>query len=99
MVITILKAHVPRDRISDLEHAYREGTGTLPPEIVETFLVRESSDASQHRIVTIWTSKEALEKMRASLDKPKGVQMFEAAGVTPELSVLDVVVHAERDRS
>lgn len=99
MVITILTAHVPRDRISDLERAYREGTATLPPEIVETFLVRESSDQTRHRIVTFWTCHEALEKMRASVDKPKGVQMFEAAGVTPELSVLDVVVHAERDRS
>ena len=68
MVVTILKAQVPPDRIQDLEHAYRHGTRALPPGIVETFLVRESSDMTQHRIVTVWTNQEALENMQASVE-------------------------------
>jgi len=96
MVMTVLEAQVARDRIEDLERAYREGTAALPPEIVETFLVRDARDGALFRIVTVWVSREALEKMRAAPEKPKGVQMFEAAGATPKLAVLDVVDHRRR---
>jgi quinol monooxygenase YgiN len=93
MVLTVLEAHVARDRVDDLESAWREGSRTLPPGLVESFLVRDSSDDTLFRIITLWSSRKALEQMRASVDKPKGVQFFEAAGVTPQLSILDVVAH------
>jgi len=93
MVMTILEAHVVPDRSEDLAHIYREGTSVIPPGIVETFLVRDSRDTTLYRIVTVWDSLEALEKMRATGVKPKGVQIFEAVGATPILTILDIVVH------
>jgi hypothetical protein len=45
--------------------------------------------------VTHWVSREALDQVRASGVTPRGVQIFQAAGVTPELSVLDVIVHRD----
>jgi quinol monooxygenase YgiN len=96
VVITVLEARVADDRVQDLEHAYKDGTTELPPDlIVETFLVRDSSDAGLWRIITVWASREALEQMRSSGVKPKGVQIFEAAGAAPTLSVLDVAVHRQ----
>lgn len=38
---------------------------------------------------------EALQAMRQSGVKPKGVQMFEAVGASPTLSIFDVVVHSK----
>jgi hypothetical protein len=96
MVMTVLEARVESARTTDLERAYREGTSDVPPEILETFLVRDTADAAVHRIVTVWTSREALEQMRASGVKPRGVQIFQAAGATPTLSILEVVVHRKR---
>jgi heme-degrading monooxygenase HmoA len=93
MVMTILEAIVAQDRIEDLERAYREGTAIIPPEVFETFLVRDTQDETLFRIITVWTSRAALEQMRATVDKPKGVQIFEAAGATPALMILDVVAH------
>lgn len=93
MVITVLEGRVSDERRTDLEDAYREGTKDLPPDIVETFLVRDNSDVTAYRIVTVWASPEALERTRSSSEKPKGVQIFEAAGVSPNLTILDVVVH------
>jgi hypothetical protein len=63
---------------------------------VETFLIRDTNDVTTFRIATVWSSREALETMRNSGVKPKGVQMFEAAGATPTLSVFDVVAHRRR---
>ncbi|HUF40219.1 MAG TPA: antibiotic biosynthesis monooxygenase, partial [Anaerolineales bacterium] len=88
MVITILEAVVERDRIGELENAYRRETGAIPPEIVETFLARDAGDETKFRIITIWRDRQALESMRASVEKPKGVQIFEEAGAAPTLTIL-----------
>ena len=93
MVMTVLEARVAPERVGDLERAYREAVSEIPPGIVETFLVRDTNDAAVFRIMTVWVSREDLEKMRASGVKPKGVQIFEAAGAAPKLSILDVVIH------
>ena len=93
MVMTILNAAVQPERVGDLERTYRQGTTDLPPEIVETFLVR--GGGSYFRIVTVWSSRAALDAMRSSGVTPRGVQIFQSVGATPELAVLDVVVHRE----
>jgi quinol monooxygenase YgiN len=94
MVITILEAQVEAQQVGALERAYREMTAGSPPAgALETFLTRDSQDRSLFRIMTVWASREALEQMRASVNKPGGVLIFEAAGATPTLSTLDVVVH------
>lgn len=92
--MTVLDAQVETGRAGDLEREYREGTVQIPPEILQTFLVRDTRDATRFRIVTIWESQAALDAMRASGVTPKGVQMFQAAGASPELSVFDVIAQA-----
>jgi heme-degrading monooxygenase HmoA len=92
MVMSVLEARIAADRTGDLERAYREATSRIPREIIETFLVRDTQDPLRYRIVTLWESRAALEAMRASGETPKGVQIFQAAGATPKLSVYEVVV-------
>jgi hypothetical protein len=96
MVMTVLEAHVPSRHLAEVEKVFREGMTPLPPEIVESFLVRDTRDETLFRLTTVWRSMEALQAMRASGVKPKGVQMFESVGVTPALSVWGVVVHGHR---
>jgi heme-degrading monooxygenase HmoA len=93
MVMTVLEARVAADRLGEVERVFREGTSFLPPEIVETYLVRETKDPSLFRLTTVWRSMADLQKMRQSGEKPKGVQMFEAVGVTPTLSIFEIVLH------
>jgi hypothetical protein len=94
MIMTVLEARVPDDRLADVEGVFREGMQNLPPQIVESWLVRDANDPSLFRLMTVWRSFEALQELRASGEKPKGLQMFEAAGARPELSIHNVVVHA-----
>lgn len=96
MVMSVLEARVPVDRLSDVERVFREGMSNLPPELVESYLVRDTRDPALFRLNTVWRSMEALQAMRQSGVKPKGVQMFEAVGATPSLSVFEVVVHSHR---
>lgn len=93
MVITVLEARVPAERLGDVEAVFREGMANLPPEVVESYLVKDTKDTSLYRLNTVWRSRQALEAMRTSGLRPKGVQMFEAVGASPTLSIFEVIVH------
>ncbi len=93
MVMTVLEARLPPSRLADVLPVFEEGARELPPEIVETYLVRDTADPSLFRLNTVWRTREDLERMRASGIKPKGVQMFEAVGATPSLKIFEVVLH------
>jgi hypothetical protein len=95
MVITILEGQVASDRIDDLERAYKQGASNLPVGLLESFLARDIRDESMCRIISVWSSREALESMRASVEKPKGVLFFEAAGASPELTILEILEHTQ----
>lgn len=96
MVMTVLEAQVPQNRIDDVRKVFEEGTAELPPSIVETYLVQDTTQPTLFRLNTIWRSMEDLQKMRSSGEKPKGVQMFEAVGAKPMLMVFEVIVHKSR---
>ncbi len=96
MVMTVLEASVEASRVGELERAYLAGSSEVSPDIVETFLARDRNAPSVFRIITVWTSREALEKMRGSGIKPKGVQIFESVGATPKLRIFDVVASQKR---
>lgn len=99
MVITMLEARVAEDRVAALEQAYRENTREIPAAILETFLVRDAHEPGRFRIVTVWSTRAALDAMRNSGVTPTGVRIFQAAGATPDLSVLEVRVHRQGHNS
>lgn len=91
LVVTVLDAQVAPERTPDLEAAYTEAArGPFPAGFVRSTLLRLANDPTLWRIETIWQSHEALAAMRR-LGKPRGLQIFEAAGAQPTLAVLDAV--------
>ena len=94
MVMTILEGHVAPEKAAALEQAYRAGTQSLPPQIVQTFLIHSTAEPRLWRILTVWRSREALDEYRRSRETPGGVLMFRAAGAEPALSIFDVVAQA-----
>ncbi len=95
MVVTMLEALVAPEKKEDLLREYRGGTDSLPPFIVESFLLQER-DTRSWRIVTVWRSSEELEAYRSSVETPEGVRIFRAVGSEPTLTILEVAVHAAR---
>jgi len=94
MVITILEAQVAADKAATLEQIFTAEAKKLDPGIVQTFLIRSTTDAGLWRILTVWESREALAAMRDSGETPRGVVMFRAAGAEPTLTVFSVAAHA-----
>lgn len=91
-VVTVLEASVLPQRVADLRAAYAEAAqGPFPPGLVRSALLQLRSDQSRWRIETVWQSQEALSAMRQAPGKPRGVQIFEAAGAQPTLTIFDAV--------
>jgi hypothetical protein len=91
MVMTILEAYVSEENWSALEQAYRLATQQRDPGLVQSFLIHSSKDLDLWRILTVWSSREALDKMRSSGETPRGVLIFRSANAEPILSVFEVV--------
>ncbi|MGI9647301.1 MAG: hypothetical protein ACR2OI_02160 [Acidimicrobiia bacterium] len=96
MVVTMLEAEVAGGLAGKLTEAFNDESDSLPLVIRESFLIRESG-GDLWRIVTVWESKEALDRYRASVDTPGGVLMFRSVGAEPALTVFEVAAHADHN--
>ncbi len=94
MVMTILEAQVAPDKWATLEQVYAEATQKLDAGIVQTFLIHGLKESNLWRILTVWESREALDRMRQSGETPRGVLIFRAAGAEPTLAVFDIAAQA-----
>ncbi len=89
MFVTMVEGAVDDARADDLRSAWDERTsGDLPAGLVESYLMQ--GDDGVWRIVTIWESKEAVMAMRATVDKPTAILIFEQAGSRPSVSMWTV---------
>jgi len=93
MVMTILEARVTKENWVALEQAYQQGSQQRDPGLEQSFLIHSSKEADLWRILTVWSSQEALDKMRNSGKTPLGVLMFRSANAEPVLSVFQIVQH------
>jgi heme-degrading monooxygenase HmoA len=93
MIMTTLDGEVPEESWDALVNKYNEILTDITPGIIETFLIHDTKNPIHWRIVTIWESKEAIEKMRNS-GTPGGVLVFRAAGTEPTLSIFEVAATA-----
>lgn len=92
-VMTILEAHVAPEQAAALEQAYNKtisAEGRAGSEPVQSFLIRSTDDATLWRILSVWSSREALLKMRSTTPVPLGIQIFRAAGVTPAFTLFTI---------
>ncbi len=90
-VVTLVHGKVPPDKKQQFEAAYRSSKGTTIPKGLETsMLLRGSDEPDAYTILTIWSSREALQAMR-STERPRAVVLFEEVGVTPKVEVRDAV--------
>jgi hypothetical protein len=93
MVMTILEGRVALERSSDLQRAYRSIIKNLPPQMLQTFLIRCATDMDLWRIISVWKSRAALDEMRRSTETPAGILIFREAGAEPTLSIFEVDAH------
>lgn len=91
-VMTTLEAHVTPENWTILGQAYRDAIERgRPDQMLQSYLIQHVSDPTRWRIVSLWSSREALDAYRRSVENPAGLEIFRAAGVEPVLSIFNVV--------
>lgn len=88
-VLTMVTATVPPGSEAELLATYRSVTSMLPPELLQTFLLR--GDANEWSIASVWRSREQLEQYRRSVKIQPAIEMLRAAGGDPRIFTFDVV--------
>ena len=91
MVLTILEGRVSKEDWPALEQAYKQGVVHEEPGLVQSMLIHSVKEPDLWRIITLWSSREALDAMRQSNETPRGVLIFRQAHTEPLLSIFDVV--------
>ncbi len=92
MVMTILEGHVTKENWPAIEQAFQQAAEVEEPGLVRSYLIHDFKEPELWRILTIWSSREALDAMRKSQETPKGVLMFRSAGTEPILTISDIVM-------
>ncbi|MGI0081615.1 MAG: antibiotic biosynthesis monooxygenase family protein [Nitrososphaerales archaeon] len=90
--MTIVRGKVPTAAAKSLELAYSglRSAGEFPPGLINSFLIKSKQEPEAFMVETIWESLEALDKMRASSQKPAAVKLFEDLGVSPTVEVFEI---------
>lgn len=90
--MTIVKGRVVESKSSELEKTYDAlKTGAdLPPGLQMSLLARDATDPESYFILTVWESRDALERMRSSGQVPAAVAAFKNLGVEPQISISEI---------
>lgn len=91
MVMTILEGRVSKEYWSALKQEFKQASDSRDPGLEQSYLVQSTREPDLWRIMTIWSSREALDAMRKTTETPRGVLMFRSAHTEPALSVFDIV--------
>ena len=93
MVMSILEAHVAQRNWAALKQAYDQGAQHREAGVLQSFLVQSINYAELWRIITIWSSREALDETRKAGRVQPGVQIFRSAHAEPILMVFEIAQH------
>lgn len=89
--VMILEARVAPENWDVLEQGYRDRIAQgFPTELIEIFLLQSTAEPAVWRIVSIWSSRDALDAYRRSVHPLSGLAIFRAAGSDPAVSIFRI---------
>lgn len=91
-VLTFVKGEVQSPKIGEFEAGYAAlKKEPRPPGLEQSYLLKNTEKPETYTIVSIWESREALEKMRSSGREPAAPALFKKFGATPQLEIHEAV--------
>lgn len=91
-VVMILEARVAPEYWDVLEQGYRDRLAQgFPTELIDIFLIQAVTDPEVWHIVSIWSSREAVDTYRRSVYPLGGPAIFRAAGADPAMSIFRII--------
>ncbi len=92
-VVSMVSAHIAPEHIAGVIETFGAAVRAGMPERQHVSLLR--GDGGLIRIVTVWRSREHLQRYLARSDKPFASKLLEDAGGDPVADVLDLVMDSK----
>jgi hypothetical protein len=92
-VVTMVSARIAPDRVPEVADRFAAAVRAGMPERRHTSLFR--GDGDLFRVVTVWRSRDDLERYLATTDRPFAVRLLEDAGGDPVVDVLELVMDSK----
>ena len=89
-VVSRVSANIAPERVDDVVERFGAAVRAGMPERRHTSLLR--GEGGLMRIVTVWRSRDYLDRYLASVDKPFAVGLLESAGGDTVVDVLELVM-------
>ena len=85
MIITTLDSTVDQDKWDELRAKFKKMAETIPPQMLQTFLIQNSHELKSWKVITVWKSKEEFMEYRKSVQSPipEGIALFRSVGSEP----------------
>lgn len=91
-VVSVLEAWIAPENWDVFVQGYRDRIAQgFPTELLEIFLTQAVTEPELWRIVSIWSSREALDADRRSVQPLSGLAIFRAAGTESTTSTFNIV--------
>ncbi len=91
-VVSTVSARIPADREEEVIARFSAAVRKGLPERRQTNLLRGEDHLWQ--IVTVWNSRNDLDRYLASAEEPFAIQLFRLAGGTPQVTVMETVLES-----
>lgn len=88
--MTVLEGHVAADQWVALTDGFAQIQTQRPADLLVSYLVQSTADPTLWRTVGVWSSQQAFDAFRASVQSPPPLVLFRSLGANPTLALFEV---------
>lgn len=89
-IMTVLEGHITSEHWAELTEGFARISAQQPAELLASYLVQSTSDPTLWRTVGIWSSQQAFDDFRASVQTPPPLVLFRSLGAQPTLATFEI---------
>lgn len=89
-VMTVLEGHVAAEQWAALTDGFASIQAQRSPNLEANYLVQSKSDPTLWRTIGVWSSQQAFDEFRASVQAPPPLVLFRSLGVEPTLTLFEI---------
>ena len=89
-VMTLLEAHIPADKWAAMIEGFAQIQAQRPAGLLTNYLTQSTTDPTLWRTIGVWSSQQAFDDFRASVQTPPPLALFRSLGVQPTLALFEI---------
>ncbi|HEU5347225.1 MAG TPA: antibiotic biosynthesis monooxygenase [Ktedonobacterales bacterium] len=89
-IMTVLEGHIASEHWAALTEGFARISTERPSELLTSYLVQNTTDPTLWRTVGVWSSQQAFDDFRSSVQAPPPLVLFRSLGAEPALAIFEI---------